>query len=341
LVVDDNIATLKQIGAVLAPSYSPILAKSGAGALRILETETPNLALLDVHMPDMDGFETLAQIKKLPQGANLPVIFLTGNNDAATEIKALESGAMDFVTKPVNKDILLHRIEMHLKYAAYRSSLEGTVKELEDSIVGSFVQIIDCKDKNSGRHVIRTGKFTRIIGERLLAAGVLGEALTPKILDTIVRAAPFHDVGKIGVSDILLMKKGPLTPEEYDEVKKHTTIGAALIHTIMRRTPVMDYLDYAETIALYHHERWDGAGYPRGLKGAEIPLCARLVAVANAYDSCRTPRSYRPAMGHREAAGVINEGRGTSFDPVIADAFRDVSDECGKTAADPAAGGPG
>jgi putative two-component system response regulator len=284
-------------------------------------------------MPEMNGFETIAKIKQNPAWNSLPVIFLTGNNDSATEIKALESGAMDFVTKPVNKDILLHRIELHLKYASYRSSLENTVRDLEDSIVGSFSRLIDCKDKNTGGHVLRTAQCVNIIGGELLARNVYGSVLSEKDVSMITRAAPFHDIGKVGISDILLMKTGPLTPDEYAEVKKHTVIGGHLIHVIKSRTPTLEYLDYAETIAEMHHERFDGTGYPKGLKGDEIPLSARIVSVANVYDACTTDRSYRKAMTHQQACTIVCDGAGTCFDPLIVDAFNAVSEKCSEVSA--------
>jgi putative two-component system response regulator len=333
LIVDDNIATLKQIGALLSDKYDISLAKSGAVALRILENEAPDLILLDVEMPDMDGFQTIAQIKENPVWERLPVIFLTGNNDTKTEARALQSGAMDFVTKPITKDILRHRLELHLKYAAYRTSLENQVKSLEDSIVVSFSNLIDRKDKNTGAHVIRTAQTARIIGEELLARGVF-PALTAEDVTAMTRATPFHDIGKVGISDLLLMKPEKLTPAEYEEVKRHTTIGANLIRTIRKRTPALDYLSVAEIIAECHHERWDGAGYPGGFKGEDIPLCARIVAVANEYDARTTDRVYCKAMSRPAACQYVFDGAGSRFDPRVVDAFGAVREKCDEVSAE-------
>jgi putative two-component system response regulator len=321
LVVDDNISSLKQIGAQLTSHYEVSLAKSGALALQICKQEKPDLILLDIEMPEMDGFETIRRLKEDGELSPIPVIFLTGNHDSATEIRALQSGAMDFITKPANKDILLHRLELHLQFAAYQTSLENTVKELENSIVTSFAELIECKDDNVGGHVLRTGKYAEIIGRTLLAAGSFGEELSETDLDMIVRAAPLHDVGKVGISDVLLLKPGPLTGVEYDEVKKHTLIGAQFLEKIYERSPGQDYLKFAITLAKFHHERYDGAGYPEGLAGDAIPLCARLIAVANIYDACMTHRVYRRALGHDEACRIISGERGRAFDPRIVDAF--------------------
>jgi putative two-component system response regulator len=284
LVVDDNLASLKQMGAQLGSHYEVSLAKSGAMALQICRQERPGLILLDVEMPEMDGFQTIAKFKEDPALSQIPVIFLTGNRDTATEIKALESGAMDFIVKPANTDILFHRLELHLQFAAYQSSLENTVKELENSIVTSFAELVECKDDNAGTHVLRTGKYVEILGRKLLAERVFADELSEADLDMIIRAAPFHDVGKIGVSDTLLLKEGALTKEEYEEVKKHTLIGARFLDAIYRRTPEQHYLKFAKLIAESHHEKYDGTGYPRGLAGDNIPLCARIMTVANVYD---------------------------------------------------------
>jgi putative two-component system response regulator len=327
LVVDDNLASLKQISAQLASRYEVSLAKSGAMALRICGREKPDLILLDVEMPEMDGFETIALLKEDPGLSPIPVIFLTGNHDAATEIRALESGAMDFIAKPANKDILLHRLELHLQFAAYQSSLENTVKELENSIVTSFAELVECKDDNAGTHVLRTGKYVDILGRKLLEAGTFGDELTGAELDLIVRAAPFHDIGKIGISDTLLLKKDALTEEEYKLVKRHTLIGARFLAAVYARTPEQHYLKFARLIAEGHHERFDGRGYPRGLAGDAIPLCARIMAVANVYDGCITDKVYRKALSHEEACRVIVDGKGSWFDPRIVDAFEGMKEE--------------
>jgi putative two-component system response regulator len=327
LVVDDNIPSLKQIGAQLESHYEVSLAKSGALALQICKQERPDLILLDVEMPGMDGFQTLTRLKEDPDLKPVPVIFLTGNRDTAAEIRALESGAMDFIVKPAHKDILFHRLELHLQFAAYQSSLENTVKELQNSIVTSFAELIECKDDNAGTHVLRTGKYVEILGRELLKAGIFAEELSGENLDLMVRAAPFHDIGKIGVSDTLLLKEGTLTAEEYEDVKKHTLIGARFLQSVYERTPEERYLQFAKLIAESHHEKYDGSGYPHGLAADGIPLCARIMTVANVYDGCITDRVYRKALSHEEACRIVLEGRETWFDPRIVDVFEGVTDQ--------------
>jgi putative two-component system response regulator len=327
LVVDDNITSLKQIGAQLGSHYEVSLAKSGALALQICKQEKPDLILLDVEMPEMNGFQTIARLKEDPDLKPIPVIFLTGNHDTATEIKALESGAMDFITKPANKDILFHRLELHLQFAAYQCSLENTVKELENSIVTSFAELVECKDDNAGTHVLRTGKYVDILGRKLLEEETFGKEFPEADLNLIVRAAPFHDIGKIGISDTLLLKEGTLTPKEYEEVKKHTLIGARFLQSIYERTPEQHYLKFAKLIAESHHEKYDGTGYPHGLAGDDIPLCARIMMVANVYDGCITDRVYRKALSHEEACRIVLDGKGSWFDPRIVEVFEEVMDQ--------------
>ncbi|MDR1874045.1 MAG: response regulator [Synergistaceae bacterium] len=327
LVVDDNIVSLKQVSALLAGHYGFSLSRSGREALKFCEQEAPDLVLLDVEMPNMDGFETLAALKAIPGMAGVPVIFLTGNIDAATEIRALESGARDFIRKPADKDILLHRVGFHLRLHDYQTNLEKTMKELERSIVVSFADLVECRDGNTGGHVLRTSRCVEIIGRRLLDKGLFSKELSGKNLELMVRGAPFHDIGKIGISDVTLLKPGALTDREYDEVKRHTEIGARILKNIYRRTPDQHYLEYAALMAEGHHERYDGNGYPHGLRGEEIPLCSRLMAVANVYDACLTDRAYRPALSRDEACAVVVQGKGTEFDPCVVDAFLEVREK--------------
>ncbi len=327
LIVDDNLVSLKQISAQLAKDYDISLAKSGELALQICAREKPDLILLDVEMPGMDGFATIARLKDDPQLKQIPVIFLTGNHDTGTEVKCLESGAMDFITKPANVDILHYRIEMHLQFAAYQLHLERTVKEVEDNIGISFAELLECKDYNLANHVLRTGEYVELLMKELIKEGTFGDKITAEDIVVMKRAVPFHDIGKIGVSDIILLKKASLTEIEYQEICKHTIIGAQVLRTIYDRTPNQDYLKTAITIAEGHHEHYDGTGYPHGLKGDDIPLCCRIMAVANVYDACVTDRVYRKKLSHEQAYAAIIAGRGTEFDPRIVDAFEKVRDE--------------
>ncbi|MDR1166791.1 MAG: response regulator [Deltaproteobacteria bacterium] len=324
LVVDDNISNLKYISAQLSDAYKVVMAKSGAQAMQIASKQIPDIALLDIDMPEMDGFETLARMREDPLLAKLPVIFLSANNDPATEIKALQVGAMDFIPKPFEKSILTHRLDLHLNFSRYQSSLENTVRELEDSIVTSFSELIEARDENTGGHVKRTSAYVDLLGTSLIKRGMFKDELDPGELDLMVRAAPLHDIGKIGISDLILMKKGKLSDEEYEAVKKHTVIGGEVLRSIYEKTPTQTYLRYAILIAEGHHERFDGKGYPFQKKGEEIELCNRIMSVANVYDSLVTDRVYREALSYEKAVEIIVGSSGTEFDPRIVDVFKDV-----------------
>ncbi|MCL2009382.1 MAG: response regulator [Synergistaceae bacterium] len=327
LVVDDNLVSLKQIRALLGDAYDVSLVKSGPQALQVCYRERPDLILLDIDMPEMDGFETLARLKSNPYTASIPVIFLTGNTDAATEVRGLGAGAKDFLTKPVEQRLLKHRINLHLSFDSYQRHLERSATELSNSVAVSFSEMIECRDENTGKHVIRTSRYVRKIGEYLRSKGVYPDELTEESLEMMERGAPMHDIGKIGISDRVLLKPGRLDDNEFALMKKHTTIGADILEHMYARTPSLRYLRYAKMIAASHHERYDGCGYPCGLAGEAIPLCGRIMSVADVYDALVEDRVYRKKLSNEEAFSIIHEGKGKQFDPNVVDAFEAIYDE--------------
>ena len=317
LIVDDNLVSLKQISAQLAEFYEVSLAKSGELALQICVNE----------MPGMDGFEVLSRLRNDPRLNQIPVIFLTGNYDTASEIRCLEAGAVDFITKPANTDILHHRINLHLEFSAYQLQQEKTIKEIESNISLTFAELIECKDYNIAGHVQRTSGLAELLAQELYDARTFGLELSAEDVAMIKRAAVFHDIGKIGISDVILLKRGNLIPQEYDEVRKHTTIGSQALEVIARRSPGEKYLKMAISLALGHHECWDGTGYPHRLKGEDIPLCCRILSVVNVYDACITDRVYRKGMSHEKACKEIIAGKDTEFDPRIVDVFMKIREK--------------
>jgi putative two-component system response regulator len=327
LAVDDSLPNLKQISALLTGYYEISLAKSGLMALHICEQVMPDLILLDIEMPEMDGFETIGRLKQDPRLCKIPVIFLTGDHDPETEVRGLQLGAMDFITKPAVKAILLHRIELHLCIAAYQAQMENTVLTMSESIATSLAELIEFRDKDTGEHVVRTSKYVDCLGRELLKNGLFVEELTGPELQMMIRAAPLHDIGKIAISDRILLKPGKLSDEEFAVMKSHTEVGAKIVERMYQRTPNQSYLQCARLITAYHHERFDGKGYPQGLEGDDIPLCARIMAVADVYDALTSNRIYHTAMSHAEACRMIIDGSGTSFDPRIVSAFRTVQEE--------------
>ncbi|MDR0647760.1 MAG: response regulator [Synergistaceae bacterium] len=321
LVVDDNLSSLKQIGALLSGSYDYLLVRSGMEAIEVCAREYPDLVLLDVEMPGMDGFETIRALKDSPLLSCIPVVFLTGNLDDETEVRGLKSGARDFIRKPAEKNTLLHRLGLHIAISDYQSELEDSVKAMAYSFASSISDLIECRDENTGGHVIRTSRYVEILGRSLMENGLFRDGLSHMALEMMVRAAPLHDVGKIAISDQILLKPGNLNAEEFTAMKAHSMIGAEILKKMSLRMPSQTYLKYAVTIAASHHEKYTGGGYPGGLRGDEIPLCGRIMAVADVYDALVDDRVYRKGMSHEEAFSIIMEGRGTQFDPFIVDAF--------------------
>ncbi|MDR2349243.1 MAG: response regulator [Deltaproteobacteria bacterium] len=321
LVVDDNDAVLKQISTFLHGTYEYSLARSGSQAVNYCSRERPDLILLDIEMPGMDGFETFRMLKQNPEFQRVPVIFLTSKHDRETEVKCLRFGARDFIRKPAEKSILLHRLELHLAISIYQAHLAASVALMSNILGVSMAELIECRDENTGGHVIRTSKYVEILGRDLLTGNKFERDLTEYNLGMMVRAAPLHDIGKISISDRILLKRGRLTEEEFGIMKGHAAIGANILEHMYKRTPTQDYLKYAALIASSHHERYDGKGYPYGTRKEQIPLCGRIMAVADVYDAIVESRVYREAMTHEKACSIIFEGCGTQFDPVVVDAF--------------------
>jgi putative two-component system response regulator len=327
LVVDDSLPTLIQISSLLSGEYEVSLATSGFLALQICVKERPDLILLDIEMPELDGFGVFDRIKQSPYLKRIPVIFFTANHDVAMEIKALESGARDYFTKPVERSILLHRIELHLRLTSYQMKTEETVMALSDNIAFSFAEFIEYRDKNTGGHVVRTSSFVDTLGREMIKKGLFPDELNPEELKLIVRAASLHDLGKLAISDRILLKADRLNDEEFSIMKRHTIIGKEMLERMYKRIPTQNYLYYAALIAASHHEHYDGTGYPCGIKGDDIPLCARIMAVADVYDALMADRIYHAAMSHIQACDIITGGKGTMFDPRIVEVFEKIKDE--------------
>lgn len=327
LLVDDNISNLKMANNLLKEFYKITLTKSGSQALDFCEKQKPDLILLDIQMPEMDGFETIKHLKSNPKTAKIPVIFLTATTNNEVEAKGFKYGAVDFITKPFCKDSMLYRINTHLQLSSYQKHLESTVRELENSIITNFSQLIECRDYETGGHVERTKMYVEVLAHELMRLGHYKDVLNEEYIDLLVQSAPLHDIGKIGISDLILLKQGPLTEEEFQKMKEHTIIGERVLGEMIKRTPVYAYLGLAKEIAISHHERFDGKGYPYGLKGQAIPLSGRIMAIADVYDALISNRVYRKAMSQEETCKIIREGKGTQFDPLIIEAFKNVKEK--------------
>lgn len=319
LIVDDNKTNLQIVKSVLEPEYKVLLALSGDMALKFVSKQSPDLILLDLHMPGMSGKEVMGYLMEDPATAEIPVIFLTADGSGHTESECLELGAADFITKPIVPRVLLSRIEKTFELEVYHHALQETIdrktREAEEMSLQSIEAIahtIDAKDEETNGHSRRVAQYSRAIAARLGYADAT--------VETVYRSALLHDVGKIGIPDSILKKEGTLTEEEYAKIKEHTIIGADILSVITT-------VDHLSDGAHYHHEHYDGTGYPEGLAGGDIPMIGRIVAVSDVYDALVSRRRYKGAMTQMEVRAEIERCSGTQFDPDVVKAFFQLLDE--------------
>lgn len=332
LVIDDNVTNLKFAEKTLKPYYKVSLLISGAQTLKFLSKNKPDLILLDINMPDMDGYETLIKIRENSELDNVPVIFLTDLSDSESEVRGIELGAVDFIIKPFIPQTMLSRVKMHLEFSEYKNDLENKVHEkteiiehLQDVMMLSLAELVECRDENTGGHVKRTAEYVKILTDEIVEEGLYSDILTPEYIRDIVRSAPLHDIGKIGINDATLLKAVSLDYEEFEHMKNHAELGGQTLQKMINETNGESFLYVAKDMAYYHHEKWDGSGYPSGLKGEEIPISARIMAVADVYDALTTKRPYKEAFEHETALKIIIDGKGKMFDPNIIDIFEKIS----------------
>ncbi|MCL2201904.1 MAG: response regulator, partial [Oscillospiraceae bacterium] len=312
-----------------------------------LEKQVPDLILLDVEMPGMDGYEVLARLKANKATEHIPVIFLTALSSDDTELKGLSKGAVDYITKPFSPPLLLKRIELHLQLVDYRSNLEQLVEQKTDEVVAlknavlrTTAELVEHRDSTTGDHIDRTQSYIKILLDASKKYDIYKEDLASLDENLVLQSSQLHDVGKISIKDSILLKTGTLTAEEFEEMKSHTTFGESIILNIKESTAgVSDFLDYAMVFAVSHHEKWDGSGYPKGLAGEDIPLLGRIMAIADVYDALVTDRPYKKAYPHDVATSTIRDGSGSHFDPALVELFLKVSTEFEKISASICASG--
>ena len=345
LIVDDDTTSLKLAKSILDQEYRVATVNSGEMVFKYLAKNRPDLILLDLNMPGMDGFEVMEKLKANPDYEGIPVIFLTATQDPQTEAKCLESGAIDFVVKPFVPVILQNRVRRAVELFGYRNQLESMVQQqaeeiinrsqriskMQDAVIIGMANLIELRDNNTGRHVKNTQTYVEMIIKALKRKGQYSDILTDDYITNTIRAAPLHDVGKIKISDSILNKPARLTEEEFETIKLHTLYGAEIVDELLGNVEEPEYLDIAHDIALHHHERWDGTGYPSQLSGENIPLCARIMAVADVFDALYEDRVYKQGIRPLSASlAIIEDERGLQFDPVITDAFLELRGELAK-----------
>lgn len=343
LVVDDTPDNLTLLSEMLRDHYVVKLAKTGKKALQIAaEAAPPDLILLDIMMPEMDGFEVMRRLKADEATRHIPVIFLSAMSAVEDEKKGLEMGVVDYIAKPVSPPILLARVANHLYIKSASDFLRDRSKFLEAEVekrtrenlaiqnatIMVMASLAETRDSETGNHIRRTQHYVRLLAEKLRSHPRFGFYLSDETIATLFKSAPLHDIGKVGIPDRILLKPGRLTPEEFEVMKTHTTLGRDAIQAAEDRlgAPV-EFLTMAKEIALYHQEKWDGSGYPTGAAGEDIPASARIMAVADVYDALISRRVYKEGMPHEKAVGIMREGRGTHFDPDVLDAFLALQDE--------------
>ena len=353
VLVDDNMANLTMGRNMLKTFYEVYPAPSAAKLFEIIENVLPDLILLDIDMPEMNGYEAMKKMKANPQFSDIPVIFLTAKTDEESELEGFDLGAMDYVAKPFSGPLLLKRIANQLLLVQqkkdllanqavlkdYADNLEIKVREktkevfeLQNAVLETVADLVECRDKTTGGHVMRTQLYLKALVDELILEGTYADEVKQWDMDFFLPSAQLHDVGKIAISDAILNKPGKLTPEEFEIMKTHVTAGVDAIEKIMTNTEEHAFLHHALLIAGTHHEKWDGTGYPMGLKGKNIPLEGRLMAIADVYDALITRRPYKEPFTHEEACRIIEDAGGSSFDPVLIEVFKKVKGEFEKAA---------
>jgi putative two-component system response regulator len=324
--VDDSDTNLSMAEKALEDQYDVMTMPSAAKMFRPLEKITPDLILLDIEMPEMSGFEALQLLKANEQWADIPVMFLTGRTDAVVEVHGFELGAVDFVAKPFSAPVLQNRIKTHLDIDRIIRERTAQLYRLQNAIVSVLADMVENRDKGTGGHIERTSIYIRRLIDAMKSCGVYACELRGWDVEKMISSARMHDLGKISITDIIVNKPDRLTKEEFEIMKTHAAEGERIIDEIIARTGEGEFLYNAKLFAGYHHERWDGTGYPRGIKGTEIPLQGRIMAIVDVYDALVSERPYKGAYTHDEAVKIIMENAGTHYDPKIAGVFFEVKD---------------
>ena len=342
MLVDDSRVNLHLLELMLSRQrYNVRSFRQGAAALEWAAENPPDLILLDVIMPVMDGFELCARIKADERLKDIPVIFISAMNDLKTKVKAFGAGAVDYITKPFEMEELHTRVRTHLEIRSMQVRLtqhnqelerlvEQKVREISDSQLATILalaKLAESRDDETGNHLERVQILCAVLAEHLSGTQAYRHLIDRTFITDIYHASPLHDIGKVGIPDRILLKPGRLDPDEFEIMKTHSVIGADTLEAVRLKYRGNAFIDMGISIARWHHERWDGRGYPDGLAGDKIPLPARIMAAADVYDALRTERCYKKAMPHDRALEIIRDGKGSQFAPDIVDAVLALGDQ--------------
>ena len=336
MAVDDTPANLAILVELLGRrGYRVAAFPRGSMALKAAALEAPDLILLDIMMPGMDGFEICMRLKEDEKLREIPVLFISALDDPAGKVRAFAAGGVDYVTKPFQEEELAARVRTHLDLGRMRKELERhnhyledlvreKVREISESQLATILalsRLAESRDDVTGKHIERSRSYCRLLALCLREDPRFRETVTDEFVENIFHAAPLHDIGKVGIPDRILLKPEKLTPEEFEIMKTHAALGAGTLERVLEEYPGNGLVKMGITLTRYHHEKWDGSGYPDGLSGEDIPLGGRIMALADVYDALRSNRPYKEAFSHEKSVGIILSGKGSHFDPAVVDAF--------------------
>jgi putative two-component system response regulator len=342
MIVDDNPVNLQLLQRLLdGCGYRVVAFPSGDLALNAAGRNHPDLILLDINMPKMNGYEVCGHLKADEKLKEIPVIFISALNEALDKVRAFSVGCVDYVTKPFQPEEVQARVQTHLRLRSMQLTLEfhnlhleelvrEKVQEISDSQMATILALANLaenRDDDTGKHVSRTQEFCKALAGKLRCHHRYAQSIDEAFLENIYFAASLHDIGKVGIPDRILLKPGKLTPAEFEIMKTHAVIGARTLQASNLKYPRNAFLNMGIAIARSHHEKWDGSGYPDGLGGDDIPLCARIMALADVYDALRSERPYKDAYTHEKSCGIIMEGTGRHFDTVVVEAFTAIQND--------------
>ncbi len=337
LIVDDTPENLRVLGDLLKnEDYDVRIATNGKGALENIKKSPPDLILLDIMMPDMNGYQVCRELKSNPLHSTIPIIFISALGMSEDKINAFREGAVDYITKPFNAEEVLARVKTNVENKLYRDHLEDLVESrthqleiIKEATIASMAILAEFRDTETGAHIQRTKYFVKILAQELSREGKV--TLAKNEIELLFHSAPLHDIGKVGIPDSILHKTEKLNADEFEVMKQHSLYGFSVIKKTAQILGENSFLIVAQEMTAAHHEKWDGSGYPQGLKGDAIPFSARLMALADIYDALRTKRPYKEAMSHEDAVRIVTQGDGRTmpehFDPAVLQAFLLINPE--------------
>ncbi|MCL2161472.1 MAG: response regulator [Betaproteobacteria bacterium] len=341
MLVDDNLANLMVGKEALSDTYSVLTVPSASKMFEMLTRYTPKLILLDVDMPEITGYEAIKTLKSHPETKNIPVIFLTAMSDFDSELQGFNLGAIDYISKPFSAPLLKKRVEVHILVETQKRALQDynenlqqmvadktqTILKLQNKVLQAMAELVEGRDTFTGNHIERTQRCLRVLISAMREVGIYREHTAEWDLGLLLQSSQLHDVGKIAISDSILKKPGRLTQKEFEEMKEHVKYGVSFIENLEEDEEDSLFFQYAKIFAGYHHEKWDGTGYPNNLSGTDIPLLGRLMTIVDVYEALISERCYKPAFDHQTSVNIVMQGRGTDFDPILIDLFEQCTEQ--------------